>query len=449
MNQPPQHPLAVLPKMLVNSAIATLAAATLIVPSTTTAVQAEDNPAETRLEDNPKVIVDEMWQIVNREFVHTTFDAAEWLTIREDLLSRQYTSPDQAYSAIRRALRSLGDPYTRFLTPKQFEDLTAQTTGETSGLGVRLEVNSETQTLTVVEPLENSPASEAGIITGDRILRINDKPTSLMSLEQATEAIKGEEGTEVTLQLSRESEGIFEITLTRANVEVPVLHYSIKNEGQIKVGYMRLDEFSSHAAEQMEEAIEELETQEVEGFVLDLRGNPGGLLFASVDIARMWMETGAIVKTIDRQGGDQEYSANRTALTTLPLVVLVDNYSASASEILAGALKDSGRATIVGTRTFGKGTVQSVHSLSNGSGLAVTVSRYYPPSGIDINKKGITPDIEIDLTGIQEQLLGLNPSLRGTFDDPQYRRAVTVLSQIRITRDSQVSAPAGDLVRNP
>lgn len=443
MNQPPHNPLAILPKMLLKGAIATLTAATLIVPNTITSAQAEST-----LEDNPKAIVDEMWQIVNREFVHTTFNAEEWLSIREDLLRREYTSPDQAYSAIRQALRSLGDPYTRFLTPKQFDDLTAQTTGEMSGLGIRLEVNPQTQTLTVVEPMDNSPASEAGILPGDRILRIDDKPTALMSLDQATEAIKGEEGTEVTLQLSREQRGVFEITLTRANVEVPVLHYSIKDEGQMKVGYMRLDEFSSHAAEQMEEAIEALEIEEVEGFVLDLRGNPGGLLFASVDIARMWMETGAIVKTIDRQGGDREYSANRTALTTLPLVVLVDNYSASASEILAGALKDSGRATIVGTRTFGKGTVQSVHSLSDGSGLAVTVSRYYPPSGIDINKKGITPDIEIDLTGIQEQLLGLNPSLRGTFDDPQYRRAVTVLSQIRITQDSQVSAPAGDLVRN-
>lgn len=184
MNQPSHNPLAVLPKMLVNGAIATLAAATLIVPNAITSVQAEST-----LEDNPKMIVDEMWQIVNREFVHTTFNAEEWLTIREDLLSRQYTSPNQAYSAIRQALRSLGDPYTRFLTPKQFEDLTAQTTGETSGLGIRLEVNPDTQTLTVVEPLNNSPASEAGIVAGDRILRINDKPTALMSLEQATEAI--------------------------------------------------------------------------------------------------------------------------------------------------------------------------------------------------------------------------------------------------------------------
>ncbi|MEC4805914.1 MAG: S41 family peptidase [Jaaginema sp. PMC 1079.18] len=443
MNQPPHDLFTVLPRLVLRSAIATLAATAVILPLTTPSVQAEST-----LEDNPKAIVDEMWQIVNRDFVHTTFKAEEWLQVRQDLLSRDYTSQDQAYSAIRQALRTLGDPYTRFLTPKQFEDLTAQTTGEMSGLGISLEVNPDTQTLTVVEPMANSPASAAGILQGDRILRIDDKPTSLMSLEQATELIKGEEGTDITLQLSRDSKGVFEVTLTRANVEVPVLHYSIKNEGQMKVGYMRLDEFSSHAAEQMEAAIENLETQAVEGFVLDLRGNPGGLLFASVEIARMWMETGAIVKTVDRLGGDQEYAANRTALTTLPLVVLVDNYSASASEILAGALKDSGRATIVGSRTYGKGTVQSVHSLSDGSGLAVTVSRYYPPSGIDINKKGIAPDIEIDLTGTQEQLLGLNPSLRGTLDDPQYRRAVTVLSQIRITQGSRVVVPS-DLVRSP
>jgi carboxyl-terminal processing protease len=441
MNQPPHTPFAFLSKLFFNGAIATLTAAAVIAPNLMSAVQAEST-----LEDNPKIVVDEVWQIVNREFVHTTFNAEEWLAIREDLLSRDYTSQEEAYSAIRQALRSLGDPYTRFLTPKQFEDLTTQTTGEMSGLGIRLEVNPQTQALTVVEPMANSPASEAGILPGDKILRIDDKPTALMSIEQASDLIRGEEGTEITLQLSRDKQGVFEVTLRRAKVEVPVLHYSIKQEGQMKVGYLRLDEFSSHAAEQMEAAIKKLEAERIEGFVLDLRGNPGGLLFASVDIARMWMETGAIVKTVDRQGGDREFSANRTSLTQLPLVVLVDNYSASASEILAGALKDSGRATIVGTRTFGKGTVQSVHSLSDGSGLAVTISRYYPPSGIDINKKGIAPDVEIDLTGSQEQLLGLNPSLRGTFDDPQYRRAIAVLSQTRITQESQIPVPR-NLVR--
>ena len=159
----------------------------------------------------------------------------------------------------------------------------------------------------------------------------------------------------------------------------------------MRVGYIKLDEFSSHAAEQMKQAIENLNSNKVSGFVLDLRGNPGGLLFASIDIARMWMPQGAIVRTVDRQNGNEKYSANGTALTNLPLVLLVDEKSASASEILAGALKENRRARLVGTRTYGKGTVQSVQTLSDGSGLAVTIARYYPPSGTNINHKGHCP----------------------------------------------------------
>jgi carboxyl-terminal processing protease len=148
----------------------------------------------------------------------------------------------------------------------------------------------------------------------------------------------------------------------------------------------------------------------------------------------MWMEKGAIVSTIDRKGGDQKFSANGTALTELPLVVLVDNYSASASEILAGALQENRRATLVGTRTYGKGTVQSVHSLSDGSGLAVTIARYYPPSGTDINHKGIAPDVEIDLNTETQQSLVSNPSLIGTKADPQYARAIAVLQNSSLTQ---------------
>jgi len=158
-----------------------------------------------------------------------------------------------------------------------------------------------------------------------------------------------------------------------------------------------------------------------------LRGNPGGLLFASVDIARMWMAEGEIVDVVDRRGGHRRFQANNSAITDLPLVVLVNGNSASASEILTGALKENKRATIVGTTTYGKGLVQSVHSLSDGSGLAVTISRYYPPSGININKKGITPDVVQNISKEQEFLLTQNPSLLATKDDPQYSKAVTVL----------------------
>jgi carboxyl-terminal processing protease len=270
---------------------------------------------------------------------------------------------------------------------------------------------------------------KAGIKPGDRIVRINGKPTVLMSIEQASQEIQGEIGTEVNLQLSREGKGVFNVSLKRAQIELDSVSYKVKQEGNLRVGYIRLDEFSSHAAEQMKIAIEDLSKKNIKGYVLDLRGNPGGLLFASVDIARMWLKKGEIVSTIDRRGGDRHFSANGTDITNLPLVILVDNGSASASEILTGALKENGRATIVGTTTYGKGTVQSVHSLSDGSGLAVTIARYYPPSGTDINHKGINPDVYLDLSVDQQLQLRNDPSLVGSALDPQYVQAVSVLKK--------------------
>ena len=399
-----------------------IAALSSLTPSWTPSVEAT-------LEDSPKVVVDEVWQIVNTEFVNPKFDRAEWQDTRNDLLTRRYSDNKEAYESIRKVLKKLGDPYTRFLAPSEFEALSNQTSGELTGIGITIEINEQTQILTVVKSLENSPAMKAGIMAGDQIIKIGNQQTDLMSREQASEAIRGEEGTEVTLELSRQGQESLVVTVTRAIIELPSVSYDLKQEEQLKVGYIKLDEFSSHAAEQMEEAIQDLQTQGAEGFVLDLRGNPGGLLFASVDIARMWMADGDIVKTVDRRGGDRQFSANNTALTNLPLVVLVDRNSASASEILAGAFKDNGRATIVGRNTFGKGTVQAVHSLSDGSGLAVTISRYYPPSGMDINRRGIAPDIEVKLTRNERLRLAQNPELSATTDDPYYAQAISILNR--------------------
>ena len=415
-------------KIIFGGAIATVATTSFL--STTRPAVAESN-----LENSPKQVIDEVWQIVNNEFVDETFNQTDWQVVREELLSQTYTSQSQAYSAIRSALRQLGDAYTRFLPPKDFEQLTTQTSGELSGVGVTLEINRQTSMLTVVNLLENSPASKANLQPGDQVLAIDDQPTSLMSVEQASELIKGEIDTQVTLQISRKGR-TFKITLNRAKIELPTVKYHLRQEGSMEVGYISLYEFNSHAAEQMKEAIKELTNQGVQGFVLDLRNNPGGLLLASVDIARMWVETGEIVHTVDRLGGDREFTANRTAMTDLPLVVLVNGYSASASEILAGALKDNQRATIVGTTTYGKGTVQAVHSLSDGSGLAVTISQYFPPSGIDINRKGITPDIQLELTTEQKLLLEAKPELVGTQNDPQYTRAVSILGQTVLNGNS-------------
>ena len=414
--------------------ILTLATTSLVVSYASPSVNAA-------LEDSPKTVVDEVWQIVNNEFVDNKFNQVNWQKKRQELLSKSYSDRADAYQAIRQSLKELGDPYTRFLNPNEFEDLTNQTTGELSGIGIRLAIDEKTSDLIVVEPLANSPAAKAGIKSGDKILRINDKPTSLMSLEQASAEIKGEVGTEVSLQIARHGQKSLELTITRAQIELPSVNYNLNEEDRIRVGYIKLDEFSSHAAEQMKKAIEDLSNKEVSGFILDLRSNPGGLLFSSVEIARMWLKEGAIVSTKDRKGGDQKFSANGTALTELPLVVLVDQYSASASEILAGALKENKRATVIGTRTYGKGTVQSVHSLSDGSGLAVTIARYYPPSGIDINHKGITPDIQVNLTKEEQINLNINPSLIGTKDDPQYNRAIAILKNSPIQQVKTPSLP--------
>jgi carboxyl-terminal processing protease len=398
-------------------------AATLTFTSSASSVKAA-------LQDSPKMVVDEAWQIVNREYVDESFNKNDWAAIRQTLLNRDYTSREQAYNALRDALKRLDDPYTRFMDPKQFEVLNSQTSGELSGVGIRLDVDEKTKTLLVVEPLPNSPAMKAGMQSGDRILSINGKSAKGMSVEQASGMIRGREGTSVKLRISRPGMGEFDLPLTRARIELQAVRSLLKTEGKRRIGYIRLSEFSSHAADQTRQAIRGLLKENVDSFVLDLRGNPGGLLQSSIEISRMWMDQGSIVKTVDRKGGSEEINANRTALTNLPLVVLVDKNSASSSEILTGALKDNRRATIVGSQTFGKALVQSVHPLSDGSGLAVTIAHYYTPSGTDISQKGIEPNIVLNLTPEQQQKLYSNPRLFGTLEDPQYVRALAALDQV-------------------
>lgn len=410
--------------------------------ATSLLVSQSNAPVTAALEDSPKTLVDEVWQIVNSEFVDRGFNHTDWKLKRQELLKQEYPDSQSAYKTIRDSLESLGDPYTRFLDPQEYEELSNQTSGELSGIGIQLGIEQETSKLTVIEPIPNSPASAAGLAAGDHIVKIDGESTENMTLEQASAKIKGEIGTEVKLTISRQAKPEpFEVAIARAQIELPSVSYTLNDEQESKVGYIKLDEFSSHAAEQMQQAIEDLSQKQASGFILDLRGNPGGLLFSSVEIARMWMAKGAIVSTIDSKGGNEKFSANGQALTDLPLVVLVDGFSASASEILAGALKENQRAKVVGSRTYGKGTVQSVHPLSDGSGLAVTIARYYPPSGIDINQKGIDPDIQVNLTREDQTNLTINPDLLGTNADPQYARAVAILKQEFFNADNLAPLP--------
>ncbi len=404
-----------------------------------------NNKVRAALEDSPKAIIDEAWQIVNREYVDPSFNKTDWQAVRQSLLSRNYTNRQQAYQALKAALEKLDDPYTRFMDPKQFEELTNQTSGELSGIGIRLDQNEQTKVLTVVEPIENSPALRAGLQSGDEILAINNRSTQGMSVEDASALIRGEAGSRVSLRIRRAGR-MFNVSIVRARIELPTVRYALKQEGNRKIGYIRLNEFSSHAAEQMRKAIRDLSQQKAEAFVLDLRGNPGGLLQSSIEISRMWVNRGSIVRTVDRKGKSEEVAANQTALTNLPLVVLVDGNSASSSEILTGALMDNRRATVVGSQTFGKALVQSVHSLSDGSGLAVTIAHYYTPKGTDISKKGITPDIQVDLTESDRVRLSSNPRLIGTPSDPQYAQALAALERQGLAKPAVVVPKTSTLI---
>ena len=391
-------------------------------------------------QESPKELIDEVWQAVDRTYVDATFNQVDWRAIRQEYLNRNYNTNEEAYTAIREMLERLDDPYTRFMDPEEFESMQIDTRGRLTGVGIQLSQDEETKELIVVSPIEGSPAAEAGILARDVITKIDGQTTEGMDVNASVALIRGDEGTNVTLTLRRGNREL-EVPLTRARIELHPVRHARQTSPQGEIGYIRLTQFNDNASEEMQAAIEELESQNVNGYILDLRSNPGGLLDASVDIARMWYDEGNIVSTVNRRGVSEQYSANNTALTDKPLVVLIDGGSASASEILSGALQDNDRATVVGTQSFGKGLVQSVRGLADGrSGLAVTVAKYLTPSGRDIHEAGISPDVVVELTEEQREELASNNDEIGTSSDPQYVRALEVLSQAIATANTSRQA---------
>ncbi|MFQ4139295.1 carboxyl-terminal processing protease CtpC [Nodosilinea sp. PGN35] len=396
-------------------------------------------------QESPKELIDQVWQLIDRNFVDATFNQVDWDAVRTEYLGRNYTNQEEAYGAIREMLETLQDPYTRFMDPEEFRSMQIDTSGELTGVGIQISQDEETKEIVVVAPIEDTPAFDAGIRPQDVILAIDGESTEGMELNDAVSKIRGTVGSEVTLTIRRGDEEL-EVPMVRARIEIHPVRYNVQAGPEGQVGYIRLTQFSANAAEEMSEAIEDLESQGVTGYILDLRSNPGGLLYSSIDIARMWIDSGIIVSTVNRQGVVDEETANSRALTDKPLVVLVDGGSASASEILSGALRDNERALLVGTRTFGKGLVQSVRSLGDGSGVAITVAKYLTPNGTDINKNGITPDISVELTEEQQEALSTNREAIGTEADPQYAQALAALStEIQEARagDSVTTAPSG------
>lgn len=329
------------------------------------------------------------------------------------------------HGAIRGLVRSL-DPHSAFMTPEEFRVLRADTEGRFGGIGCEVDVRGGV--LTVMMPLDDTPAARAGIRPGDRIIAIDEEPTEGMSLQDAVVRMRGEPGSTVALTIRRPAtEEPLEMSLTRAVIRVESIEYRVVEPG---FGYVRIRTFQEDTAARFHDALDRLERDEddLRGLVIDLRGNPGGLVNQAVEISDELLEQGVIVTTRGRGGRlmAEERAHRRGTRSELQVVVLVDGQSASASEIVVGALQDHRRAVILGTRTYGKGSVQNVIELPDGSGLKLTVARYYTPSGRCIQDRGIDPDIVVE-----PPEGGAHAGAPGQRrDDPQLRRAIQQLHQM-------------------
>ena len=399
--------------------------------------------------NSPKEVIDQVWQIVYRDFLDSSgkYSPETWTSLRRDLLAKSYAGTEESYEAIRGMLASLDDPYTRFLDPKEFKEMQIDTSGELTGVGIQITLDKDTKEILVVSPIEGTPASRAGVQPKDVIVSIDGKSTKGMTTEDAVKLIRGQEGSQVTLGLRRKGTVVM-VPLKRARIEIHAVESRLNTaaDGK-KVGYIRLKQFNANASREMRAAIRDLEKEGAQGYVLDLRSNPGGLLEASIDIARQWLDEGTIVSTKTRDGIQDVRRATGSAMTNSPVVVLVNEGSASASEILSGALQDNKRAVLVGQTTFGKGLVQSVRGLSDGSGLTVTIAKYLTPKGTDIHKNGIRPDVDVKLS--DQEIQSLTVEQLGTGKDSQYRAAeTTLIKALRSPQRGQAYQPGSANLRS-
>ena len=381
----------------------------------------------TILENNYKEVIDHVWQIVYRDFLDSSgkFERSNWINLRKEFLAKKYSDNNEAYDAIRDMLSNLDDPYTRFLDPKEFNQMRIDTSGELTGVGIQIAKDKESDSIIIISPIEGTPAYEAGIKAKDKILSIDNVSTKGLNIEDAVKLIRGRRGTKVKLEILRNGNSFYK-SLLRERIELKSVTSKInETKDGLLIGYVRLKQFNANASREMKDTLKDLEIKKVSGYVLDLRSNPGGLLESSIDISRQFIDKGIIVSTLSKDGLKETKRGNGKALTKKPLIVLVNEGSASASEIVSGAIRDNNRGKLVGKKTFGKGLVQSMRTLVDGSGLTVTVAKYLTPNGTDINKFGITPDIEVKMNS--------NPILQreiGTKRDRQYRAGEKELLKI-------------------
>ena len=314
----------------------------------------------------------------------------------------------------------LEDLYSVYYSKEELESMEESISGAYSGIGATLTQDPDTGELSVVSCFDGTPAQEAGLQPGDVITGWNGKSVEGIELSELVSKIKTDPEEQLTLEIERDGETL-EVELTRREVQIPTVEYEMLDN---QIGYIRLVEFDEVTADQFKEALEDLENQNMEKLIIDVRNNPGGVLQVVCDMLDQLLPEGMIVYTEDKNGNRKEYTSDEEHQFTKPLAVLANENSASASEIFAGAIQDYGIGTIVGTTTFGKGIVQRTFYLSDGTGVKLTVAKYYTPKGHDIHKKGITPDVEIEL---DEELK--NQSSISHEEDNQLQKAIEVLQE--------------------
>ncbi len=342
------------------------------------------------------------------------------------LLQKHYLRPEgmssdtMVYGAVSGLVDSLGDPYTLFMTPKDTKDFDNAMSGTLEGIGAQLD--SQSGIVTIVAPLKGSPAEKAGLLARDAIIKVDDVDVTTLRLDEVVTKIRGPKGTTVKITVIRPGKNDpVTVSVVRDAIHIPSVEWNLVKSEKGTIAVVALNQFGDDAIPEITKAIESL-PKDIKGFVLDLRYNGGGYLDGATDLVSMFQKTGKVV-SVERRGmpSEEHNVTGKTLLPDTPMVVLINAGSASASEITAGALKDSGRAKIIGTQSFGKGTVQEIIDLPGGSSLRVTTAKWLTPSGHDLAKKGITPDIVVDRTAEDVK----------ASKDPQLDAAVTWLLEKR------------------
>lgn len=338
-----------------------------------------------------------VWKLLDERFISASTTEA-------------VTTEEKMYGAIQGLVKSYGDPYTIFFPPVDSEAFAEDISGNFSGIG--MEVGNRDGAIMVIAPLKDTPADRAGLMTGDIIVKIDDTSTEGMSIDDAVRRIRGEKGTIVKLSIYREGDLEFrDIEVTRDTISIPTVKTELKGDTFI----ISLYSFNALAEVKMQEALKEYTNSKATNIVLDMRGNPGGYLQSAVSIASYFLPAGkVVVREREREGGQEKLyrSQGKTLQERAPqkMVVLIDGGSASASEILAGALQEHGLATLIGINTFGKGSVQELIPMDDGSSLKVTIARWFTPNGVSISEGGLTPDIKIDRTA-EQRINNIDPQM--------------------------------------